>query len=184
MSCESSESSVALRGQSTGCEPAFEDHYMVLQDIGAGAFTQVKLARHLLTGEEVTVKVLAKGASNFPFLSEGDTMVGLDHPNVIHLFQVMETKNYIYLIMEHSGGGQWWDLIPETDGMQEEDSHRVFRQILGAVQYCHQKGTMHLDLKPENVVVDASGKARLIDFGVNTRFTAGKKLKGFWGTTL
>ncbi|MBZ3880504.1 Serine/threonine-protein kinase MARK2 [Sciurus carolinensis] len=155
MSCKSSESSVALRGQSAGCEPAFEDHYMVLQDIGAGAFTQVKLARHLLTGVEVVVKILAKGASNFPFLSEGDTMVGLDHPNVIHLFQVMETENYIHLIMEHAGGGQRWDLILETDGMQEEDSHKMFRQNLGALQYCHQKSTVHLDLKPENMVVDA-----------------------------
>ncbi|MBZ3885812.1 MAP/microtubule affinity-regulating kinase 3 [Sciurus carolinensis] len=101
-------------------------------------FTQLKLARHLLTGTEVGVKLLVKVASNFFFLSEPD-MVILDHPNVIPLFQVIETIDYIHLIMEHAGGGQLRGLIPETDGMQKEEEalFRLFRQILPAVQYCH-----------------------------------------------
>ncbi|XP_047410664.1 sperm motility kinase 2B-like [Sciurus carolinensis] len=184
MSGKGSEISVALRGQSSWCEPAFADRYVVLQNIGAGGFAQVKLARHLLTGTEVAVKVLAKVASNLPFLSEPDLMAGLDHPNVIHLFQVIETKDYIYLIMENAGAGDLWDLIPGTDGMLEEEARRLFRQIVWAVQYCHRNGIVHMDLKPDNVVVDASGKAKLIDFGLSTRFTAGKKLKRFWGTLL
>ncbi|MBZ3888899.1 Sperm motility kinase [Sciurus carolinensis] len=175
-----SESSVALQRQSCWSEPAFGDHDMVLQDTGTGGFTQVKLACHLLTG---TV-VLAIVAWNFPYLTEPDIVVDLDNPNVIHLFQVIETKDYIFLIMERVGGEQLWDLIAETDGMQEEDACRLFRQIMQAMQHCHTNGILHLDLKPENVVVDTSSKVKLIDFGLSTRFTARKKLKKFGGTAL
>ncbi|KAF7476931.1 Hypothetical predicted protein [Marmota monax] len=111
-------------------------------------------------------------------------MEGLDHSNVIQLFHVMETNNYIYLIMEHAGGGQLWDFIQEPDGMQEEEACRLFRQIMQAMQSCHQKGIMHLGLKLENMMMDASGNMKLIDFGLSTRFTAGKKLRKFFGTLL
>ncbi|KAF7469509.1 Hypothetical predicted protein [Marmota monax] len=111
-------------------------------------------------------------------------MAGLDHPNVIHLFQVMETNEYIHLIMEHTVGGQLMDLILQNDGIQDEEAHRLFRQIVHAMQYFHQKGIVHLDLKPENMGVDAGGNITFIDFDLSTRFTAGKKLKRFFGTVL
>ncbi|VTJ79930.1 Hypothetical predicted protein, partial [Marmota monax] len=93
------------------------------------------------------------------------------------LFQVIETTDYIYLIMEHADWGQLWNLIPEPDGMQEDAAHRLFRHILSAVQYCHKQGIVHLDLKTENIMVDASCNVKPSDFGLSTRFTAGEKLK-------
>ncbi|KAG3264130.1 hypothetical protein H1C71_000444, partial [Ictidomys tridecemlineatus] len=78
-----SQSRVELQEQSSCSEPAFTDHYMVLKDIGEGGFAQLKLARHLLTGTQVAVKVLAKGATKFTLLSEPEMMAELDHPNVI-----------------------------------------------------------------------------------------------------
>ncbi|KAF7484891.1 Hypothetical predicted protein [Marmota monax] len=53
--------------------------------------------------------------------------------------------------MGHAGGGRLWDCIP-SDGMQEEDAYRLFRQIMSAMQYCHKQGIMHFDLKPENTM--------------------------------
>ncbi|KAF7474325.1 Hypothetical predicted protein [Marmota monax] len=61
-------------------------------------------------------------------------MAALDHGNMIQLLQVISTKKYIYLIIEHAGGGQLWDLIPETNGMCEEESRRLFRQVARAMK--------------------------------------------------
>ncbi|KAF7464899.1 Hypothetical predicted protein [Marmota monax] len=108
MSSKSIQSSVALQGQSSCYKPAITNHYRVLQDTAEGGFIQVKLASHLFTGTEAVVKVLSKVASNFPLFSELDMMKALDHQNTIQLFQVIETIDCIYIVVEHEDGGRLW----------------------------------------------------------------------------
>lgn len=103
---------------------------------------------------------------------------------MIQLFQVMETTHSMYLIMEHAGGAQLWHRIPKDGGLVEEKVCRVFRQMVWAVHYCHEKGVIHLDLKPGNFVVDARDHIKLINFGLRTSFTPGQKLNEFRGTLL
>ncbi|MBZ3889912.1 Sperm motility kinase 2B [Sciurus carolinensis] len=160
---------------------AFTDHYELLRAIGHGGFGQVNLACHRLTGVKVAVKVLPKEGQNFPVLSEPDMMMTMNHPNVIQLFQVIETLKNIYIVMEHAGGGQLFHHVP-AGGMQEEEARRLFKQLACAIGYCHEKGIMHQDLKPENIMVDAKGNIKLIDFGLSTKFMAERKLNRFWDT--
>ncbi|XP_076711059.2 sperm motility kinase X-like [Callospermophilus lateralis] len=158
-----------------------KDHYEFLGVIGQNGFSQIKLACHHLTGAEVAVKVVCKNEKNIQVLSEPNIMRSLDHPNIIQLFQIIETQRNIYIIMEYADGGQLFDHIP-PGGMQEEKACRFFKQVVGALDYCHDKGIVHQDLKPENVMADARGNIKLIDFGLSTWFTSGQNLSHFWGT--
>nr|XP_027805109.1 sperm motility kinase 2B-like [Marmota flaviventris] len=181
MDSQSSESSGVGQGPSSCKTTVLRDQYEVLRDIGHGGFGQIKLARHCLTGAQVAVKVLQKKGQKLQVLSEPDMMRSLEHPNVIQLFQVIETHRNIYLVMELAGGGQLLDQIP-LGGMQEEEARRLFWEVVCAVAYCHDKGMVHRDLKPENIMLDAKGHIKLIDFGFSTWVTPGQKLKESWGT--
>ncbi|XP_058442355.1 sperm motility kinase 2B-like [Marmota monax] len=181
MDSQSSESSGVGQGPSSCKTTVLRDQYEVLRDIGHGGFGQIKLARHCLTGAQVAVKVLQKKGQKLQVLSEPDMMRSLEHPNIIQLFQVVETRRNIYLVMEHADGGQLLDQIP-LGGMQEEEARRLFREVVCAVAYCHDKGMVHRDLKPKNIMLDAKGHIKLIDFGFSTWVTPGQKLKESWGT--
>ncbi|KAG3292906.1 hypothetical protein H1C71_014351 [Ictidomys tridecemlineatus] len=98
---------------------AFTDHYEVLRAIGHGGFGWMNLACHCLTGAKVAVKVLPKEGQIFPILSELDMMMTMNHPNVIQLFQVIETLENVYIVMEHASGGQLSHHVL-AGGMKEE----------------------------------------------------------------
>ncbi|KAG3267289.1 hypothetical protein H1C71_034733, partial [Ictidomys tridecemlineatus] len=181
---QSSESSVEAQEPSSCYEKAFTDHYRVLKNIGEGSFGQVVLARHRLTGLEVAVKVLSKTEEKEAVLCERNWLMDLEHPYIIQLFQVIETDQNMYLIMEHASGGQLRRYIPHIGGIPEDKVRRVFREMVHVVHYCHEKGVAHLDLKPENFVLDDKGHMKLIDFGLSMSFTPGQKLSGFRGTLL
>ncbi|KAM4862483.1 sperm motility kinase 2B-like [Urocitellus parryii] len=134
---------------------------------------------HLLTRVEVAVNVLRKKEEDKSLLCERDSLKVLEHPSVIHLFQVMETMDNMYLIMECAHGRELLSHIPLTCGIREVKVRRLFREMVLVLQYCHQKGVVHLDLKPKNFMVDSRVRhPKLIDFGLSTSFTPGQKLDG------
>lgn len=122
------------------------------------------------------VKVLPKLEQNIPIPSKLDTLMAVEHGNVIQLFQVIENIENIHTIMEHAGEVQRWHLILDADGMQEE-AKRPFRQIAGKTE----KGTEHLDLKAESILVDVRGNSKLLNFSLSIRFKTGQKRNKFWG---
>ncbi|KAI1896918.1 hypothetical protein AGOR_G00099820 [Albula goreensis] len=155
-------------------------NYRLLKTIGKGNFAKVKLARHVLTGREVAVKIIDKTQLNPTSLQklfrEVRIMKILNHPNIVKLFEVIETEKTLYLIMEYASGGEVFDYLVAHGRMKEKEARAKFRQIVSAVQYCHQKRIVHRDLKAENLLLDADMNIKIADFGFSNEFTIGSKL--------
>ncbi|GLD48091.1 MAP/microtubule affinity-regulating kinase 4-like isoform X1, partial [Lates japonicus] len=109
-------------------------------------------------------------------------MKTLNHPNIVQLFEVIETEKTLYLIMEYASGGEVFDYLVAHGRMKEKEARAKFRQIVSAVHYCHQKNIVHRDLKAENLLLDADSNIKIADFGFSNEFTAGSKLDTFCGS--
>uniref|UniRef100_A0A1Y1MCF9 MAP/microtubule affinity-regulating kinase 3 n=1 Tax=Photinus pyralis TaxID=7054 RepID=A0A1Y1MCF9_PHOPY len=160
--------------------------YKLLKTIGKGNFAKVKLAKHVPTGKEVAIKIIDKTQLNPGSLQklfrEVRIMKMLDHPNIVKLFQVIETDKTLYLVMEYASGGEVFDYLVLHGRMKEKEARAKFRQIVSAVQYCHQKKIIHRDLKAENLLLDSEMNIKIADFGFSNEFTPGNKLDTFCGS--
>ncbi|KAM6435206.1 serine/threonine-protein kinase MARK2 isoform 10-T10 [Liasis olivaceus] len=178
-----------LRGRIPATSADEQPHignYRLLKTIGKGNFAKVKLARHVLTGKEVAVKIIDKTQLNSSSLQklfrEVRIMKVLNHPNIVKLFEVIETDKTLYLVMEYASGGEVFDYLVAHGRMKEKEARAKFRQIVSAVQYCHQKFIVHRDLKAENLLLDADMNIKIADFGFSNEFTFGNKLDTFCGS--
>ncbi|XP_053304678.1 serine/threonine-protein kinase MARK2 [Spea bombifrons] len=179
-----------LRGRTSVATTADEQphigNYRLLKTIGKGNFAKVKLARHVLTGKEVAVKIIDKTQLNSSSLQklfrEVRIMKVLNHPNIVKLFEVIETEKTLYLVMEYASGGEVFDYLVAHGRMKEKEARAKFRQIVSAVQYCHQKLIVHRDLKAENLLLDSDMNIKIADFGFSNEFTFGNKLDTFCGS--
>ncbi|XP_074192625.1 serine/threonine-protein kinase MARK2 isoform X2 [Rhinolophus sinicus] len=205
-----------LRGRNSATSADEQPHignYRLLKTIGKGNFAKVKLARHILTGKEVAVKIIDKTQLNssslqknpssgsvwrgpegsklskhdpwhfiFQLFREVRIMKVLNHPNIVKLFEVIETEKTLYLVMEYASGGEVFDYLVAHGRMKEKEARAKFRQIVSAVQYCHQKFIVHRDLKAENLLLDADMNIKIADFGFSNEFTFGNKLDTFCGS--
>ncbi|XP_052444655.1 serine/threonine-protein kinase MARK2 isoform X13 [Carassius gibelio] len=160
--------------------------YRLLKTIGKGNFAKVKLAKHVLTGKEVAVKIIDRtqltSSSLQKLFREVRIMKLLNHPNIVKLFEVIETDKTLYLVMEYASGGEVFDYLVAHGRMKEKEARAKFRQIVSAVQYCHQKCIVHRDLKAENLLLDADMNIKIADFGFSNEFTLGNKLDTFCGS--
>uniref|UniRef100_A0A3P9HND8 MAP/microtubule affinity-regulating kinase 3 n=1 Tax=Oryzias latipes TaxID=8090 RepID=A0A3P9HND8_ORYLA len=185
LSTRSSRTGVRTRS-SDESQPPHVGNYRLLKTIGKGNFAKVKLARHILTGREVAIKIIDKTQLNPNSLQklfrEVRIMKILNHPNIVKLFEVIETDRTLYLVMEYASGGEVFDYLVAHGRMKEKEARAKFRQIVSAVQYCHQKHIVHRDLKAENLLLDADMNIKIADFGFSNEFTLGNKLDTFCGS--
>ncbi|CAN0303986.1 unnamed protein product [Bubo scandiacus] len=145
------------------------DCYELRETIGTGGFGKVKLARHLLTGEKVAIKImdkLALGDDLHRVKIEIDAVKNLSHQHICRLYHVIETSKKIFMVLEYCPGGELFDYIISKDRLSEEEARVFFRQIVSAIAYIHSQGYAHRDLKPENLLIDEEHNLKLIDFGL------------------
>ncbi|CAF3888455.1 unnamed protein product [Rotaria sordida] len=128
------------------------DLYTLGETIGKGHFAVVKIARHIFTQKEVAVKVIDKTKldeiSKTHLFQEVKCMKLVQHPNVVRLYEVIDTPNKLCLILEFADGGDMYDyIIKHANGLNESLARRYFRQICRALKYCHEMSVCHRDLK-------------------------------------
>ncbi|XP_037915898.1 serine/threonine-protein kinase SIK2-like isoform X2 [Hermetia illucens] len=173
-------------GNAKGKGPIRVGFYDIERTIGKGNFAVVKLARHRITKNEVAIKIIDKSQLDAGNLKkvyrEVDIMKRLDHPHIIKLYQVMETKNMIYIVSEYASQGEIFDFIAKYGRMPERDARFKFWQILSAVEYCHNRGIVHRDLKAENLLLDSNMNIKIADFGFSNMYKRGELLATWCGS--
>ncbi|HWW66483.1 MAG TPA: PASTA domain-containing protein [Solirubrobacterales bacterium] len=146
-----------------------DGRYRVLQRIGSGGMADVWLAEDAHLQRRVALKVLHSRFSQDRefverFRREAEAAAGLQHPNIVAVFDRGEFEGSYYIAMQHIEGRTLKELIDA--GLTPEQAVGLIRQVLEAARFAHRHGVVHRDLKPQNVIVDGEGKAVVTDFGI------------------
>jgi eukaryotic-like serine/threonine-protein kinase len=146
-----------------------DERYRLDHKIGSGGMADVWLAEDTELDRNVAIKILHdRFAQDKEFVQrfqrEAQSAAGLQHPNVVGIFDRGVFRDTYFIAMEYVDGPPLKDLV--KGGMGTQDAIDFTRQILNAARFAHRKGIIHRDLKPQNVLIDHEGRARVADFGI------------------
>ena len=146
-----------------------DERYRLKRKIGSGGMAEVWLAADTELDRDVAIKILHdRFAQDTEFVErfqrEAQSAAGLQHPNVVGVFDRGSFRDTYFIAMEYVDGPSLKDLV--RGGMGIEEAVDFTRQILNAARFAHRKGIVHRDLKPQNVLIDDEGRARVADFGI------------------
>ncbi|XP_034117203.1 serine-rich adhesin for platelets isoform X4 [Drosophila albomicans] len=161
----------------------------IIKKLGQGTYGKVQLGINKETGQEVAIKTIKKckieaEADLVRIRREVQIMSSVQHPNIIHIYEVFENREKMVLVMEFAAGGELYDYLSERKVLTEEEARRIFRQVATAVYYCHKHKICHRDLKLENILLDEQGNAKIADFGLSNVFDDQRLLGTFCGSPL
>ncbi|KAJ3372122.1 protein kinase, AMP-activated, alpha 2 catalytic subunit [Allomyces arbusculus] len=172
-------------------EPVEIGNYKIGKTLGQGAYGKVKRGVHTTTGEDdvvqVAIKIIEKSTLRQPkelarVQREIRHLKLIHHPHIVKVYEVHETKDQIFIVMEHVSGGELFEYIVSERRVRESEARVFYRQLLSAMHYCHASAIVHRDLKPENLLLDANKSLRIIDFGLSTMFQPDSLLETFCGS--
>ena len=157
------------------------DDYIFKEDIGQGNFGKVKLAIHKQTNEEFAIKIINKKMIKIKMknviFKENEIITKFNHINVIYVYQIIDTPENYYIVMEYCKRGELFDYIVNHKRINEEEASIFFYQLINGVEYIHSKGIAHRDLKPENILLTQDKIIKIIDFGLSHEFNGEDFLK-------
>ena len=161
-----------------GMDPPFEPtllarlfpHLEVHELIGRGGMGAVYRARQRSLEREVALKLLPAHLAKEPgfperFRREARALARLDHPNVVRVHEAGETEGHYYLVLEYVRGLNLRQLLQQRR-LEPAEALALVPQICSALQYAHDHGIVHRDVKPENILLDADGRVKIADFGL------------------
>ncbi|MEA3306859.1 MAG: serine/threonine-protein kinase, partial [Elusimicrobiota bacterium] len=153
----------------------------LLEKIGQGGMGAVYKAQHLTLDKTVCIKVLAPNLSKDPrnidfFLREARSVAKLEHPNIVQVSNFGEENKVYYIIMSYISGQSLDGLMKENGSFSIEEAADIMIDVLEGLEHAHSKTIIHRDIKPANILLDPSGKAKIVDFGLARSITEEKEL--------
>ena len=181
--CTSSQSEPPLLKKSNFIlqrQGTLQNFFEILETLGVGSYGTVFKIRDRKTGliqamKEV-VKIQVPEDQMKLFMNEIETLKGLDHPNIMKIYQVIESKKSYYIVCEYLAGGDLFQMLKNKKRFTEENAKKYVYDILTGLNYLHSNQIVHCDLKLENLVMSSDtsdGKVKIIDFGISRRLDQG-----------
>ncbi|HET9424033.1 MAG TPA: serine/threonine-protein kinase [Gemmatimonadaceae bacterium] len=153
-------------------ERALGAHYELDCEIGRGGMGIVYRAKDRRLKRVVAIKVLPpelafRGDIKMRFLREAETAAQLNHPNIVDIYSVDELQGLVFFVMAYIPGDNLAKRLHEHGAMPIEDTRRILRDVADALAYAHERGVVHRDIKPDNILIDeGSGRPMVTDFGI------------------
>lgn len=147
------------------------DRYEIIGSIGSGGMSDVYKAKDQKLGRNVAIKVLKKEYSEdstfvTKFRTEAQAAAGLEHPNIVNIYDVgCENGNY-YIVMEYVEGITLKTYIERKGQLTFKEALSIAIQVARGIQAAHAKGIIHRDIKPQNIIISTEGKVKVTDFGI------------------
>jgi len=157
--------------QNIAPDTLLDGRYRVQERLGSGGMADVYRATDQQLGRTVALKLLYRRfAEDADFVErfrrEASSAAGLQHPNVVSVFDRGEWDGTYYIAMEYLEGASLKDLVREQGPLDPARAVELIVQVLKAARFAHRRGIIHRDFKPHNVIVDAEGRAKVTDFGI------------------
>ena len=161
--------------------------FEIISVIGRGAFGKVLLCKYKANNEYYAIKVIKKsalvsGGQVKKLLTERNLLHKLKHPFIVSLKFAFKNAGKVYLGMEYASGGELYHLMMKRSRLPEDEVKLIIASIALALDYLHKNGVIYRDIKPENVVFDAQGYAKLTDFGLSKETFGNEDTNTFCGT--
>ena len=147
-------------------------YYRIGKMLGRGAFGKVNLAMHKLVRKLVALKSLNKECltdevQKQKLMKEVNLLLKLRHDHVVKIYETIETKKHIIIVMELCAGGDLLNYVRKRRRLKEPFAKKIFKQIIDGLNYIHSKHIGHRDIKLDNILLDGKGSVKIGDFGVS-----------------
>src|SRR3954469_18772447 len=160
-------------------ERVLSPHYELDQEIGRGGMGVVYRAKDRRLKRTVAIKVLPpelafRSEIKTRFLREAETAAQLNHPNIVDIYAVDEAEGLVFFVMAYITGDNLAKRLHDHGALSIDETRRTLRDVADALAYAHERGVVHRDIKPDNIIIDqGSGRPMVTDFGIARAISEG-----------
>ncbi len=147
------------------------DRYEIVGKVGAGGMSDVYKAKDHILGRFVAIKVLKQEFSEdrsfvTKFRTEAQSAAGLEHPNIVNIYDVGSEEGLHYIVMEYVEGITLKTYVEKKDQLSFKEAISIAIQVARGIEAAHNKNIIHRDIKPQNIIISTEGKVKVTDFGI------------------